>query len=167
MKDNSREDELLYEVLGETNATSFRTGSRDHMLAALEQRRGHRRQIQGFRVALCLLATIGLLVSLTPGGHRPTLERPESLFVHSKPLPPGMILVTQPELISTISTVTSSRSSVALVEGLPPKDLFEIIGDDGLLALLGERPAALVQRGSAGAELVFVNPADANGFQIR
>jgi hypothetical protein len=45
--------------------------------------------------------------------------------------------------------------------------MFEVIGDDQLFALLGGRPAALVQRGRAGAELVFLNPADRDGFAVR
>jgi hypothetical protein len=74
-----------------------------------------------------------------------------------------MIVATAPGRIATVST---SASSIALVEALPPGDLFEVIGDDGLLALMGGRPAALVYHDSA-AELVFLNPADANGFKIQ
>jgi hypothetical protein len=54
---------------------------------------------------------------------------------------------------------------VALVENLLPSELFETIGDDRLFALLAGRPAALVHLNGT-AQLVFVNPSDANGFQI-
>ncbi len=45
--------------------------------------------------------------------------------------------------------------------------LLVVTGDEQLFALLGGRPAALVQRGPAGAELVFLNPADRDGFAVR
>lgn len=162
MKDNS-EDELLDEVLGETATPSFRTGSLDQMLAAVKQRRRARRTHIQVLTAVCLMASIGLFVRLIQKQHLGSLNRPEPLLVYTQPLPAGMIVATQPILINTVS---SFGSSVALVENLPPDELFQTIGDDRLLALLAGRPAALVHSHFGAAELVFLNPADANGFQV-
>ena len=162
MKDNS-EDELLDEILGETATPSFRAGSLDQMLAAVRQRRrDRRRRTQGLLVALCLLAVIGVFMRLVPKQNPAGLKTPDLQLVHSAPLSPGMIVVREPLLIVTVS---SSGPSVALVEDLPPTELFETIGDDRLFALLAGRPAALVHLDGT-AQLVFVNPSDANGFQI-
>jgi hypothetical protein len=163
MKDNS-EDELLDEILGETATTSFRAGSLDQMLAAVRQRRrDRRRRTQALFVALCLLAGIGVFMKLVPKQNLPGPNTPDPLLVHSAPFSPGMIVVTEPLLIGTVN---SSGPSVALVEGLSPSELFETIGDDRLFALLAGRPAALVHPLDGTAQLVFLNPSDANGFQI-
>ncbi|MGO8678410.1 MAG: hypothetical protein ACLQVX_21420 [Limisphaerales bacterium] len=58
-------------------------------------------------------------------------------------------------------------SAIARTRTSPTEQRFEAIGDAQLFALLGGRPAALVQRGPAGAELVFLNPADRDGFAVR
>jgi hypothetical protein len=73
-----------------------------------------------------------------------------------------MIVVTKP---GSIGVINSADSSVILVKTMSPDKLFELIGDDQLLVLLGDRPAILVQRGTS-KELVFLNSADANGFQV-
>jgi hypothetical protein len=74
-----------------------------------------------------------------------------------------MIVSTKP---GSIGVINSQVSSVILVKPLSPDKLFEFIGDDKLLALLGDRPAVLIQHGIFGSELVLVHPADANGFQV-
>src|ERR1051326_1458944 len=164
MKDNSWEDELLDEILGETGAPAVRAGSLDQMLGAVRQRRrGQRRRIQLIVAAFCVLGSLGLLMRFLPKQHLAHLTPAEPLLVHSQPLSPGTIVQTAPLLIGTVN---SSASPIALVEKLPPGDLFETIGDDTLLALLNGRPAALVHPAFGGAELVFLNPQDSEGFQI-
>jgi hypothetical protein len=163
MKDNS-EDELLDEILGETATPSFRAGSLDQMLAAVRQRRRERsRRTQALLVALCLLTGIGVFMRLVPKQNPAGLNTSDPLLVHSAPLSPGMIVVTEPLLIGTVN---SSGPSVALVEDLAPSELFETIGDDRLFALLAGRPAALIRHLGGAPELVFLNPSDANGFQV-
>jgi len=162
MKDNP-EDELLDEILGETATSSFRACSLDQMLAAVrQQRRDRRRRTQGLLVVLCLLASIGVFMRLVPKQTPAGLNTTDPLLVHSAPLSPGMIVVTEPLVIGTVN---SSGPSVALVKDLARSELFETIGDDKLLVLLAGRPAALVHLDGT-AQLVFVNPSDANGFQI-
>src|SRR5690242_3310230 len=113
MKDNSWEDELLNEVLGEPASPSFRADSLAQMLGAVRQRRQSRqRRIQALLTAFCLLASIGLLMRLNPKPKLVTANKAEPLLVHSKSLPSGMIVLTDPLLISTIK---SSGSSLALV----------------------------------------------------
>ena len=163
MKDNSSEDELLDEVLGETATPAFRAGSLEQMLGAVQHRRRARRRRLQVLTAFCLVASIGLFVRLTQKQHLGSLNRPEPLLVHSQPLPSEMIVVTEP---LPMITVSSSGYSVALVEDLLPGELFETIGDDRLLALLAGRPAALVRPAYGATELVFLNPTDANGFQV-
>lgn len=41
------------------------------------------------------------------------------------------------------------------------------LDDQGLLALMGDRPVILVRHGPADAELLFSNPADRIGWRVK
>src|SRR5436189_3850179 len=128
MKDNSWDDELLNDMLAEAATPVFRADSLDQMLVAVQRRRRSRRRIQALLATVSLLAAIGVgLKFVNPRHNFITLTRNEPFVVHSEPLSPGMLIATQPELIPAVST---SDSSIALVEPVPPMDLFEVIGDD-------------------------------------
>src|SRR5882724_4849557 len=162
MKNNSWEDELLDDVLAEAATPVYRTDSLEQTLAAVQRRRAQRRLTRSLLVTCCVIGAIGFLARFIPMQKLAMFNGAEPLLVHSEPLSPGMFVLTQP---ASITTVNSPRTSLAQVEAIPAENLFEFIDDDRLLALLAGRPAALVYDSSAAAELVFVNPADANGFQ--
>ena len=43
---------------------------------------------------------------------------------------------------------------------------YRLINDDELLALLADKPAALIRTGPHSEELVFANPEDQKGFPL-
>jgi hypothetical protein len=163
MKDNSWNDELLDDVLAADATPSLRTDSLAQMLGAVQRRRQQRQQARAILATTCFVALIGLALRFVPA--RPSSTRVGAAFqVSSHPLAPGVIVATHS---GAIEMVGSARESVPLVEPLSAGDLFEFIGDDKLLALLEGRPAGLVHRDGSSSELVFLNPKDADGFQVR
>jgi hypothetical protein len=162
MNDDSRREELLNDVVDEAVTPSFRADLFGQMLGEVRRGRARRRN-QRLMAGACALIAIVVAVMLLPGNKGASLSRVDPLVVHSEPLVPGLIVATQP---GNLTTINSSDSSVGLVEAIPAQNLFEFIGDEKLFALLAGRPAALVQHDTSGAELVFLNPADANGFQV-
>ena len=163
MKDDSTKDELLSEVLSEAATPSFRQSSLDEMLAVVQRRRVTRKRVQGgLAIAACLLLIIGFGARFLPKQNIAMVQRVDPLLVHSAPLAPGTFVTTEPDLISIVN---SSGIAIALVEGMPSGELFEVIGEEKLFALLASRPAALIHHGTS-AELVLLDPADANGFQV-
>ena len=163
MKPDSWKDELLKDVLSEAAPPAMREDSLHQMLGAVQHRRRQRRTLQSLAAAACLLAVIGLAVRFISQPSPSALNGPSPLLVHSQTLSPGTLVTTQP---GTMEVVNSSGAAVAFVEPLTSTELFEFIGDEKLLALLAGRPAALVHHGASVAELVFLHPADADGFQI-
>jgi hypothetical protein len=80
----------------------------------------------------------------------------------SEPLPASMIVETQ---AGTAPTVFSSSDTVAMIETDPAQQLVNELDDQGLLALVGDRPVILVRHGPQDAELLFVNSADQAGWR--
>jgi len=156
-------EELLSDVVEEVVTPSFRADLLAQMLGEVRQSRARRRRTHRLLVTVCVLLGIGLAVRFLPGHKSPISSSVDPLVVHSAPLDPSLIVATQP---GSIASINSADSPVILVEAMPADKGFEFIGDDKLFALLGDRPAVLVEYGTSGAELVFLNPADANGFQV-
>ena len=163
MKDDSAKEELLSDVLGETVSDSFRANSLDQMLAVVQRRRANRKRVQGLVAGACILLIITFGLRFHPKQSVALVQRADPMLVHSAPLSPGTLIDTQ---AGVVTFVNSSGPSFALVEAIPSEDLFERIGEDRLMALLASRPAALIHRGTS-SELVFLDPADANGYQVR
>ncbi|HTL55887.1 MAG TPA: hypothetical protein VL361_09415 [Candidatus Limnocylindrales bacterium] len=163
MKDDPAKDELLSDLLGEAATPSFRESSLDQMLAAVQQRRVRRRRVQALATAASLFLIVALGVRFFPKHNVMVARQANPMRVHSAPLTPGSIVTTEASLIGSVNSL---GTSIALVEEIPASELYERIGDDKLLALLTSRPAALVYRSTSTAELVFLNPADADGFQL-
>jgi hypothetical protein len=160
MKNDSWRDELIEDVMAEAATPSFREGSLDQLLGAATQRRVRRRRNRALMAASCFVAAIGLAAWQLPIFKPSKPTSVQSWIVHSGPLDGQMIVTTQPGLVTTIT----SSGLVARVEPNSAGKLFELIDDDTLLALIGDRPAGLVNRGAANAELVLLNPADSKGF---
>jgi len=162
MKNDSWRDELIEDVIAEAATPSFREGSLDQLLGAAAQRRARRRRNRGLMAAACFIAAIGLAAWQLPIFKPSKPTSAQSWIVHSGPLDRQMIVTTQSGLVTTIT----SSGLVARVEPNSAGRLFELLDDDKLLALIGDRPAGLVHRGVAGAELVLLNPADSLGFRV-
>src|SRR5579864_2421622 len=156
MNSDPGREEFLSDVVGEVVTPSFRADLLAQVLGEVRQSRARRRRNQRLLVTFCILLGIGLAVMFLPGHESRIPPKVDPLMVHSAPLDPSTIVATKPESIGIINSVDSS---VILVEAMPADKLFEFISDEKLLALLGDRPAVLVQRGTSGAELVFLNSA--------
>ncbi|MEW6304989.1 MAG: hypothetical protein AB1705_16055 [Verrucomicrobiota bacterium] len=164
---NGDDKRLLGDVLGDTGADEFRESVLDATLRSARRKRVTRRT--GAVVVGLLLA------ALLPWTWHPTSEPPAIVAQRSQPKPSGLVIHSQP-LTATVLVRTSAASVemispgaqplVARVQTVPDAPLFERMSDERLLAFLGEHPAALVRRG-ARAELVFVNPRDADGFPVQ
>lgn len=155
---------LLDDVLAEAAPSDFEWALLDGTLRAVRRRRRRRQWSRG-------IATTGALIALvlmvwrawfpTPSIHR---IRPSLHLVTSQPLPASMIVQTRR---GNIAVVSSSSKMLLVIESGTIKDPFQEIDDDQLLALAGDRPAALVRQGPHQAELIFVRPEDGNGFPVQ
>lgn len=161
MNGDFNKHELLNEVFGEAASAEFRAELLGKTLREVHRRGRLRRQIQVFSTTVAAFAVIALGVRFWLGPKGPASSRPNLMVVHSELLDPRMLVVSD---TATFGLVRSSDSTFTLLRTSDAERPFELINDNQLLALLGGRPAALVYRGPARAELVFLNPDDQNGF---
>jgi len=164
MKPESEQNSLLADVLSEAAPADFERALLDGTLRAVRRQRRLRRSSRGLAVA-GVLAAISLaiwhaLLPTTPMN----LARPALHIVSSQPLPASMVIGTKP---GGVAVVNSSVASVVVVETGSIKVPFNEINDEQLLALTRGRPATLLRQGPHQAELLFLNPEDANGFRIQ
>jgi hypothetical protein len=164
MDTDPAKNQLLDDVLADAAPADFRANLLRLTLEQVQSRNRRRRRNRGFLAAACLLLVLAIAARFLslPNAPKPGPDNP--LVVHSRPLDAGMLVTTQP---GGPGLVRSSASAIAWTRTSPTERTFDLIGDDQLFALLGGRPAALVRRGPARAELVFLNPADRDGFPVR
>ena len=164
MDTDPAKNQLLDDVLADAAPPGFRADLLRLTLEQVQSRKHRRRRNRGLLAAACLLLVlaVGARFLFPPNAPKPGPGNP--LVVQSRPLDARMLVTTQP---GGPGLVRSSASPFAFVRTSPTERTFDVIGDDQLFALLGGRPAALVRRGPAAAELVFLNPADQDGFPVR
>ncbi|MBI2924656.1 MAG: hypothetical protein HYY24_03005 [Verrucomicrobia bacterium] len=156
--------QLLETVLGDAVPADFRDALLAHTLRHVRRRKRALQLTRG-SLMLGLLAVLSLgLWKMLFGPRRPA----EAAFatvrvVTSQPLPRSIIVETE---LGATRTVSSSPSTLAVIETGSVPNLYQEIDDERLLAFVAGRPVALVRRGPHEAELVFVNPADQEGFQV-
>ena len=155
-------ERLLNDVLNDLG--EFRSETLARTLRQVRRRKQRQRWNRGLQAVAC--AAVSALVCWRI--IRPTViapaRAPVLVVVHSRPLDPSMIVTTR---AGSVNFVASSPSTYALVETGATTGLFKEIDDEGLFALLHGRPAALVRRGPNRVELIFLNPADENGFRLQ
>jgi hypothetical protein len=164
MDTDPAKNQLLDDVLAEAAPADFRADLLRLTLERVQSRKQQRRRNRGILAAACLLLVLAVAARFLspPKVPKPGPENP--LVVHSRPLDARMLAATQP---GGPGLVPSSASAIAWVRTSPTRRTVDLIGDEQLFALLGGRPAALVQRGPHTAELVLLNPADKDGFPMR
>src|SRR5688572_33166801 len=137
------QDNLLDDVLGEAAPADFERALLDATLRAVRRRRRMRQCSRGLAAA-GVFAAIAVAVWNT---FLPTtsinLVGPTLHIVSSQPLPASMVVETRPV---SVRVVTSSPTTFVMVETGSIKDPFQEITDEQLLALVGNRPAALVRQ---------------------
>jgi len=164
MKLDLEQPGLLDDVLAEAAPADFERVLLEGTLRAVRRRHRTRRLTRGLAVVGACAAIIAVVWNALWPFSSVKSVRPGLSIVSSQPLPPSMIVGTQP---GSVVVVSSSAKTVVLVETGSIKDPFREINDEQLLALVGKRPAALVRHGTHEAELLFVNPEDTNGFPVQ
>jgi hypothetical protein len=157
---NREVTDLLQDILEQGTPAEFQTALMENTLRAA-QRRKLVRQVGRSGLVLAVVAvavTIFLHGPMTPLNR---VEQESALpIIHSQKLNPDMLLATR----QSVPQVVSSKLTYAVLN--TQAGGFKILGDDELLAFLAGHPAALVRRGNGSADLVFVNPADKDGFPV-
>jgi hypothetical protein len=151
-------ERLLADVLADESADGFREALLTKTLGLVRRRRRSR---QAWRAAsaLALVAGLGVLWWRGLAPHTVAPEKPGDGYalVLSVPLPAAALVSTQP---LAASLIVASRTNAEVVQTASSSATPREINDSELLALVGQKPAALVRLGPHLAELVFVNQED-------
>jgi len=155
----------LDDVLTEGVSPEFR----DELLErTLDRVRRSKRVRQLNQTLLAGTLSAGLLLmawkAYFPSSHSARSELPALEVVTSHPLAPSMIVGTE---LGAVSLISSSDAGLAVVHSQFEEGLFQEINDQELLALFTGRPVALVREASGRAELLFLDPDDAQGFPVQ
>jgi hypothetical protein len=163
MKPPFNHNPLLDDVL--TEGAEFRN---ELLERTLEQVRRSKRVRQLNQTLLAASVSVGLLLMVWkayfPSSHSARSELPALDVVTSHPVAPSMIVETE---IGAISLISSSDADLAVVHSQFGEGLFLEINDQELLALFAGRPVALVREAPGRAELLFLDPEDAQGFPVQ
>lgn len=159
--DNER---LLDDMLGDASPAGFR----EALLGETLRLARHRRRFRQTQRAAATLAVLGVLAALVSRNlpRHPAVSPPPVVsyeIIHTQPWPVAAIVTTQP---LSADRLVASVATADIVQTTATGRGFREIDDDQLLALVAPRPAALVRLGPHSAELVFVNPADQDGFPV-
>jgi hypothetical protein len=152
---------LLDDVLAEAAPAGFERAVQERTLRAIRHRRRTRRLRRGFAIAGAFAAIVMAAWNAIWQSSSVKSIGPALNIVSSQPLPPSMVIRTS---IDSVAVVTSSATSCVVVETGSIKNPFKEIDDEQLLALAGGRRVALVRQGPHQAELIFLDPADKDGF---
>lgn len=157
-----RDNELLDDVLSEATPPDFRAELLETTLRQVQRRKRIRQWNQSGLALACVF--VFAVIALNVFKPRPrtieTNRAPDILTVHSQPLSSEILVTTQ---LTTTDIIASSSSSFVMVKSTASN--VQTIGDEDLFGLLAGKPVALVRHNFA-TELVFLNPADRNGFPI-
>ncbi|HUJ71376.1 MAG TPA: hypothetical protein VLZ30_03975 [Verrucomicrobiae bacterium] len=171
MKLPKKTEQLVDEILADTAPGGFAESVLRQMLRQARRRQRVRQLGQGLLVAAVLFAlSLWLWWPQTPKLVRTVKEVSPAVgprafdLVTSQPLQADMIVNTQTGLVSIVTSV--SPSTLALVSTRSADELFRELDDDEMLALLKDRPVALVRYRPHEATLVMPNNLLREGFQI-
>ncbi|MGD0016170.1 MAG: hypothetical protein ABSC38_01440 [Verrucomicrobiia bacterium] len=172
MKQPTKTERLLDEVLAETISADFSQGLLEQTLHQARRRR----RIRHLRQGLLMLAALGALpfwlwhlktsapVQNTEEIRSAPQMAPAFVVVKTRPLSPGMLVETQTGLATTIST---TPSAITLVATRPADQSFRLLDDDQLLALVADQPAAMVRLGPHDATLIITDQILQDGLPVQ
>src|SRR5262245_56043276 len=170
MDPNADKDRLFDDVFAEATPADFRGALLGETLRAAGRRR-HRRQIRSAVLAIALPAVIAILIcrnlpqrrTESAGTNQNTGASTSYQLVRTQPLPAGAIVTSRPlaseELVASLASVEAIGTRAGAGD-------FRVINDDELLAIVGQRPVALVRLGPDSELLIFANPEDEAGFPL-
>jgi hypothetical protein len=163
MNEPEHSDRLLNDVLEDGTSPEFRASVLERTLREVRRHRRVRKARRGALIAASLLSvSIAIWRSVGPN----SLIRPGAAceLVPTQPLPAAQVVETKDGAAKVIMTAASN----APIEfgTLPEGGRFTEFNDSDLLNLLAGKPVALVRLAPHQAEIVFLNPDDAEGFSI-
>jgi hypothetical protein len=167
VKRENDDEALLRDVFGEAAPANLREAMLGESLRMVRRRHKIRR-VERATAWLAVLALAVVLIRQTTPRRPDVLSKATSVEVeksytqvHSQPLAGVAIVTTRP-----LSSGQFIGATVFVGIVRTRAHNFRVINDDELLGLLSPRPCALIQIGPNAEKLVFVNPADANGFPV-
>ncbi|MDB6019555.1 MAG: hypothetical protein JWR19_4044 [Pedosphaera sp.] len=157
MKNESDPNRLLDDLLEEIAPPAFRADLLDRTLKQVRHKRRLRQWNRGV-LAAALIMLAGFLVWRVPA---PRNQMPESLAitlntVSSKPLDPSMVVTSDTK---SVPIITSSSSTLALIQIQSSNQELRELNDDELFAALHGQPVLLVRQAPHQAELLLVDSA--------
>ena len=151
-------ERLLVDVLADESAGEFRQALLTETLGLVRRRR-RSRQAWRAAIALALVTGLGTLLWRGLAPNPVALEKRGRGYavVRSAPLPMAALVSTQP---FAANLIVASSGNAEVVQTASSSARTGEINDSELLALMGQKPVALVRLGPHLAELVFVNQED-------
>lgn len=162
MNDPSEREELLADVLGESQPPDFRAAVLDETLRLARRRRKFRsaRRVGATGTALIAIVGLGSFVwKISSSDPVPALPPrfADYELIRTQPLPAQSVVHTQPlattQMVASAATIETIHTSSA-------GDALRIIDDRQLLALVAPRPAALIRVGPQTERLIFADEAN-------
>src|SRR5262245_57376431 len=147
MNAKAESDPLLDAVLGEIAPSAFRAALLERTLSQARRRRRLRRFKQGCLIAVALTLPF-FLWNFRSQPDRGAPSAPAFGVINSQPLPVSMLVESQP---GSAPVIASAASSVRWIETDPRQHFFNEIDDQGLLALIGDRPVILIRHSAHDA----------------
>ncbi len=164
MNNRHQQDQLLDDILADAVPPGFHEALLKQALVEMRIRGRMRHRRQGAFVAALVLAACFALWRGIPPRHTKPVNTPACGLVLTRPLHPNQIVTTHARTAGIVST---SAGLVAPLATVPGVKLFHEFSDSELLTFLSGKPVALVAMAPNQEELVFLNPTDANGFEMR
>jgi hypothetical protein len=160
-------EQLLDDLLEDAAPPEFRAALLDKTLQSARQRKRVRR----LNLTLSALMLSGLFAFAIQETRYPRtlpnqIRRPISSVAASPSLHPLQVVRTKRDSIKSIAVSDSSDSTLTVVQ-TSESDRPREINDKELLALVADKPVALIHQGLHQSELIFLNPKDENGFPIQ
>ena len=159
--------QLLDDLLKDSVSPEFHTALMDKTLQSARQRKRARR----LNLTLSILALAGIFAFAFQEARNPKtalnqIHQPISSIAVSPSLNPAQVGSTKLDSLKSATVSDSSDSSLTVVQ-TSESDRPKEINDQELLALVADKPVALIHQGLHQAELVFLNPKDEKGFPVR
>jgi hypothetical protein len=170
MKIRPDTEHLLEDIFQESVTPDFRAVMLAETLWQVRQQRAARRRQRVLVIAVAALTvSLALWRSQKPApairlAEAPAVGSARPVQVRSLPLRAEMIVESAP---AGVAIVVSARTTAAVIESRSDQKSFQEIDDPELLLLVAGRPAALVRPIGQPPQLLFLNPAEEEGFPLQ
>jgi hypothetical protein len=159
--------QLLDDLLEDSASPEFRAALMDKTLQSARQRRRVRR----FNLTLGAAVLAGIFAFTYQEIREPaaSLNQTSLPILSAAPaqaLNPKQVVSTKLDSFKNVAVSDSSDSTLMVVQ-TSDADQPKEINDKELLALVADKPVALIHQGPHQSELIFLNPKDENGLPVQ